>query len=488
MKGAFYRHRGLIRPVSVLDNSCGFCLSADKRVSPQCTMHLMTVGDVVLWDAESLLADADLYGYEHITDVFRTRSAPPPRSIAVAIGDSGDRVALDAAEGPWVIGLAVVQPSSRRGVAQGKVGKRFEPWTNVRPMPLKTALDGALGQQAAEVEWPGPMMVTSLTPARGKLLLSFLADQDDTVAQWLDDVAIPAPDREDPQLQSRLEARDAVGLAGLLANVDIPGSGIRRRIDTDAVNLLQSVFANVKVPDLEEDLLPEDLRRFDGFTEPEMYSASIAVFRTGDVELAVFNVNKKAFEVALGVDLIYWDTTHDVFTLVQYKRLEQTDGSAGRAGPWAYHRRDEIVDQLSLMPQLVNKPTTSRDWRMTQSPFWFKFVRGDAATIQDAHLLRGMYLPADYLRLAIDDGSLMTGPRGGFRIDYDNVRYLDRGAFVRLVQQGLIGTASEQSADLHRVIEDLTASGRSVVLAVKSKWVAAAAAHSPEFRSCWSVE
>ena len=234
---------------------------------------------------------------------------------------------------------------------------------------------------------------------------------------------------------------------------------------------MESVLAHAHRADLEEDLLPEELRRFDGLTEPQMYSASTAVFRTGPIQLTVFNVNKKAFEVALGVDLIYWDVTHDVFTLVQYKRMERQSDPNGGPGRWVYRRRSEIAGQLSQMPQLMNRPELSRDWRMTQSPFWFKFVQGDAAKEQDLHLLRGMYVPADYLRLAMEDGSLMTGPHEGFRIDYDNVRYLDRGAFVRLVQQGLIGTASKESADLHEVIADLTSKGRSVVLAVKTRWM-----------------
>jgi hypothetical protein len=237
--------------------------------------------------------------------------------------------------------------------------------------------------------------------------------------------------------------------------------------------LLESVLANAHRADLEEDLLPEELRRFDGFSEPQMYSASTAVFRNRDTQLSVFNVNKKAFEIVLGVDLIYWDIIHDVFTLIQYKRLElgpSTSNSTNAADVWMYGREGELRGQLDLMPALDLRATNSSDWRMAGSPFWFKFVRSDAASVQDQRLLGGMYVAAEYLRLALDDGSLRTGPRSGFRVTYDNTRHLDRSSFVHLVKSGLIGTMAAQSADLHRVVADLTAAGRSVVLAVKSRW------------------
>jgi len=165
------------------------------------------------------------------------------------------------------------------------------------------------------------------------------------------------------------------------------------------------LLENAHKADLEDNLIPDELRRFDGFMEPEMYSASTALFPSRDFQLTVFDVNRKTFENVLGVDLIYWDVTHDVFTMVQYKRFERQNDGSGLVGRWAYHRKEDIAKQLAQMPKLTNHPTTSHDWRMTQSPFWFKFVNGDAARTQDGRLLSGMYVPADYLRLAMEDGS-----------------------------------------------------------------------------------
>jgi len=41
----------------------------------------------------------------------------------------------------------------------------------------------------------------------------------------------------------------------------------------------------------------------------------------------------------------------------------------------------------------------------------------------DRFVLKGMYAPADYRRLALADGSLRPGPCTGFEITYANVRY-----------------------------------------------------------------
>ena len=441
--------------------------------------------DVVLWDAESLIEDAQDDRREYITDVFRRGESPPPNAIAIAVGiptnvdieDLDDEV---AERGPWILGAAIVL--SKGGVATGKVRVRLEPYIRIRPMLLSDALSAS---NVARPPGLRPMSVGRLSQEAGQRLVTTLSEWDPEFEPWLVSNRRTRDSRRDPNSASRLEVRDAVGLAGIIAGIDIPGSELRR-VPSRVDDLLESVLVNAHRADTEEDLLPEELRRFDGFTRHEMYSASTAVFRGRDTQLSVFNVNKKAVEVILGVDLIYWDTVHDVFTLVQYKRLERGPATSGQGEVWMYTREGEIDAQLGLMPSLDLRPTVSADWRMTGSPFWFKFVRSDAASAQDGRLLGGMYVPAEYLRLAVRDGSLRTGPRGGFRITYDNTRHLDRESFVHLVKEGLIGTMEAQSEDLHRVIGDLTAAGRSVVVAVKSRWQKLAAADGVTTTPPWA--
>ncbi|KQM82405.1 hypothetical protein ASE68_03155 [Agromyces sp. Leaf222] len=232
--------------------------------------------------------------------------------------------------------------------------------------------------------------------------------------------------------------------------------------------MIASVVKNAHLADNEEDLIPEELRRFEKGTITQMVAGHVARFQGRGYELLVFNVNKKPLEVALGVDLVYWDTVNNVFTLVQYKRLEAEE-SPGRAKEWVYKNEGEIRRQLKLMVTPTGEAVNASDWRMT-SPYWFKFVRRDAARFYDARLLKGIYVPADYLRLAIDDDSLRTGPKNGFRITYDNVKRITRATFSELIRRGLIGTREAQSADLARIIDDLGASGRSAIVAVKAKW------------------
>ena len=230
-------------------------------------MPLVAVGDVVLWDALTLLAEADEYGSEYVTDVFRRGSTPPPLAIAVAVGEPVGGILVDAAYGPWIVGLAAVY--NTRGVAQGKVGSRFEPWTSIQPIPVNEALARSLGGDAKRVELPHPMTVTKLSGSQGNRLLRFLEEHDPEVGHWLAGVRHHARAEVDIQRQSRRETRDAVGLAGILANVDVPGSAIRRPVVSDAESLLESVLSSAHRADLDEELIPEALRRVGGCTEPQ---------------------------------------------------------------------------------------------------------------------------------------------------------------------------------------------------------------------------
>ena len=78
-----------------------------------------------------------------------------------------------------------------------------------------------------------------------------------------------------------------------------------------------------------------------------MVAGHVARFNGPDYELIVFNVNKKPLEVALGVDLVYFDTIHNVFTLVQYKRLDQESAPLG-SRDWISRTNPRSGDSLNL--------------------------------------------------------------------------------------------------------------------------------------------
>ncbi len=182
------------------------------------------------------------------------------------------------------------------------------------------------------------------------------------------------------------------------------------------------------------------------------------------------SVNKKPLEEELGVDLLYWDELHDAFTFLQYKRLERIESPASDGGPeWAYRRKAELKKQLALMPKGRGLPKTAADWRAFDTPFWFKFVRGDAARKLDGKVLKGMYVPADWLRLAIDDSALQAGPRGGFRLTFSNTKYLGRSSFIQLLSRAFIGTAGARSKSFQKVMENL-GTNRELIIAIRSEW------------------
>lgn len=231
---------------------------------------------------------------------------------------------------------------------------------------------------------------------------------------------------------------------------------------------ISEIIRNSSQSDSEEDLLPQELQRFSNNSIIKAMNGHVSIIQDGDSELLVFNVNKKPMEVSLGVDLVYWDTENRAFTLIQYKRLE-VHNEANSTKEWIYTNRAEIEKQLGLMvyPSLNNE--NSSDWRMT-SPYWFKFVRRDAATRQDRRLLDGIYVPADYLRLAMKDGSLNAGPRGGFRITYDNTKRINKETFIDLVKRGLIGTVSQDYDELAEIMKNSGKDSKSRVIAIKRRW------------------
>jgi hypothetical protein len=113
------------------------------------------------------------------------------------------------------------------------------------------------------------------------------------------------------------------------------------------------------------------------------------------------------------------------------------------------------------------RQTSSGDWRLAASPFWFKFVKAEDFVAGDSWVLRGMYVPADFLRAALKEDGLRDGPRRGFAITYDNTKYITRQPFVELVRHGLVGTTKLESRRVVNIIAELAALDE-VVVAVKA--------------------
>ena len=190
-----------------------------------------------------------------------------------------------------------------------------------------------------------------------------------------------------------------------------------------------------------------------------------------EARLTVISVNRKSLEQVHGVDLVYYDHINDQATAVQYKRLQRIAVNApGRIrSDWVFRRKPELEKQLELMRQQPRpEAPTSLDWRLSPSPNFFKFVRTDAFDPDGRSLLRGMYVPSDYLRLGIQEGIFDTGSRGGFQIGYHKTRYVTRDAFVQLVRGGWIGTSKTDKSSIGRMVAEL-AEEHEVVLALRDR-------------------
>lgn len=409
-------------------------------------------------------------GAPRISEAFDKDAAPTVGAICVAVQAGQDYSAdlddEDLANGDVIIGLAVV--GGIAGVASGTVRATLTPIHRmISPIPLGPLQDGS-----AELgDVPVDFHARKLDPNIAVALIGHLTSRDPFVAAWLEQV-FREPRTFSPEVeQSRVEAKDAVQLAAQLANIELPADAfVSPPAETEDETLLQTVLNAGYELDLEEELLPLDLQRFDGKLVGNQRAASVTVFadKWNQQKLVVMSVNKKAIELELGVDLLYWDQIHDSFTFVQYKRLEKVT-SPGRtvSSEWAYLRKEEIEKQLKLMPGGKDLPAMAADWRAFETPFWFKFVRGDAGSMLDGKTLKGMHVPAEWLRLAMKEDTFKSGPKGGFRVTYGNTKYLGRTAFTQLISRGFIGTAGGRSKAFKKV---LRSKDRELIIAVRTAW------------------
>ena len=222
--------------------------------------------------------------------------------------------------------------------------------------------------------------------------------------------------------------------------------------------------------DNEDDLIAADLRRFDSGAQLIELAGSMVRVLDRSLCLTIINVNRKPLEAVHGVDLVYYDHIEDSAVGVQYKRLERVhiEHPNDTLTEWVYRNKSQLMKQLDLMrTESFSDSISADDWRLSSSPSFFKFVRAEDFNPNARTLLKGMYVPDEYLRLGIQEGKFQTGPRGGFRIGYSNTRYFTSDTFIDLVRRSWIGTRqTDRSALAEKVVE--LAEDDEVVLAIRS--------------------
>jgi len=409
---------------------------------------------VVLWDATLVMDDRDAaYESHYVTEVVQRSHKPANRARIVALRTE------DA--GVEVVAVGLSKPTGE--VSTGKDRFRVEPIERITPLPIDEVRNALPSR--VDLTMPPLLRPRTLTPEEGAAVLDALRRLSPQIANFLDLVAeqeVPVTGERGLRLR---EERDAIGQALELANIDPPASAVADAVGPEDTGL-GSFFSPAAIHDIEDDLIAVDLRRFDADGRLNLINASAARFTSADFILTILNINRKPLEKVTGVDLIYWDKGAGAFNMVQYKRMTRRARGTS-ATQWAYTREEELRTALSRM-QLDLQPRMAHagGWRLNGLPYWFKFLHAEAFMLTDPVVLRGMYTPAAYLRLALEDDTLRTGPRGGFEVTYENLRYLTRGTFTDLVRKGMIGTTGRHTQEVLELV-NFAGEEREAVFAVR---------------------
>jgi hypothetical protein len=227
------------------------------------------------------------------------------------------------------------------------------------------------------------------------------------------------------------------------------------------------------VPVREDLQISHDQTTFPGMKVAQRHVVGSVVLRSGGEHLTILNCNRQPLERTLGVDLIYYNHRFDSFVLVQYKRMTE-----GKRGP--EYRPDNDQNQRKELERMVKtdrmlralpKPHDrgTRTFRLSGRPFYVKVCESKIKAALDAGMVSGMYVPLGLWRRILKS-SAVRGPRGGITITWDNVgRRFNNGEFTSLLRGGWIGSAAGESKLLGRIIKNVLASNRMLVLAVTSK-------------------
>lgn len=190
----------------------------------------------------------------------------------------------------------------------------------------------------------------------------------------------------------------------------------------------------------------------------------------GGQQLYIADVDGEREEIALGIDLIYYQETRASLTLVQYKAMER-DGD-----DWSYRPSGDghIAGQLDRMRAVDEKCLQSAlpgdDYRLSAAPCWIKLCRSENVIPRTDELIRGMYLTRAYFeRLKNDPETPCRGQRGAIRFSYRTVpRYLDNTTFAQLVADGWIGSSGTGTSLIKEQIEASRDGQREPILAFAS--------------------
>ena len=255
--------------------------------------------------------------------------------------------------------------------------------------------------------------------------------------------------------------KDAVGLAMNIMDVD---RGALTQWETDAEDATSFLIGLREATLREDSMIVHDAGVFAGWEVVKRSAVGSVRFKSGDRSLTVINVNRTAIEKTLGVDLVYYNERFHAFVLVQYKRMHKGEKIGWVYRPDANHH-DEVA-RMAKIPSVAAAPLDATNYRLAPSACYFKLCESVVFDPHVSELLKGMYLPLDYMNACETSAK---GTRGGSAYGYSTLpRHLNNTLFVQLVQDGWIGSAGTVSDELRAFVEARVADGRSVMLAIGS--------------------
>ena len=264
-----------------------------------------------------------------------------------------------------------------------------------------------------------------------------------------------------------VEERDAVGLALDIANLDrretLRGLSLRR-VD-EAGSVLDLLDAE---PVHEQDLIRHDQGVFEEHLNESMRNGEF--YGAGGRAVRVYVYDKKAIETVLGIDLLIYQEVYRSFLLLQYKAMERNVGPP--AATWSYlmdGQGHKQIDAMDVAEAAIQRQPRDEgdiwDWRLHQSPFYFKFCERTRPRSRDESLVSGITLGLRHLKHFLTQRL----PEGEIerRIGYHNCpRYLNNTQFVQLAREGWIGCGRQGFGLISQVLKANEQGGRRAMLAL----------------------
>lgn len=194
-------------------------------------------------------------------------------------------------------------------------------------------------------------------------------------------------------------------------------------------------------------------------------------FNKHDEKLTVLNTNRTSIERTLGVDLIYYHHTYDSFVLIQYKKMSSKSKDSRNYAYWpnsdkSYNSELERMEAFESKYMVSKSEISLNGFRLHETPFFFKICSPMILNPLSSDMISGMYIPLTYWRVLLESG-ICVGPRGGIAISYSNiVRRLNNTSFIKLVQDGWIGSTPDISKHIINIIRNLLDLNHSVTIAI----------------------